>query len=130
MAHPHQLIFDPAEKYAFGCDLGNDKVYQFSFDQGKLVPHPTTPTIDQKPGSGPRHIAFHPNLKNAYLVHELDNTLTIFDYESGSLTEKRVISTLPRGSDPKSTYPAEVYVTKVCTTLCAYHIGWKVSVHV
>ena len=38
---------------------------------------------NSKLGSGPRHLAFHPSGKYAYLVTELSNTITVLSYENG-----------------------------------------------
>jgi 6-phosphogluconolactonase len=47
--------------------------------------------------SGPRHIAFHPNGAYAYVVNELDSTVTTYRYASanGALTPLQIVSTLP-----------------------------------
>ena len=51
-----------------------------------------------KPGSGPRHIALHPNGRWAYVISELANTVTAFDWDGdkGSFHELQTISTLPK----------------------------------
>ena len=56
-------------------------------------------------------MAFHPNQKNAYVINELDSTVTVFDYDgaSGSLRPIQTLSTLPQGFDGNST-TAEVLV--------------------
>jgi 6-phosphogluconolactonase len=115
MAHPHQFVFDLSNKHAFVSDLGNDLVYQFVWDgvAGIVKPNPVKAQLPQKPGSGPRHLTFHPSQKFAYLVHELDNSLTIFDYnaETGVLTQKDIINTVPKDADAKHTYVAEIFTS-------------------
>jgi 6-phosphogluconolactonase (cycloisomerase 2 family) len=48
-------------------------------------------------GAGPRHVVFHPNEDVAYVVNELDSTITAyrFDPERGNLTPLQVLSSLP-----------------------------------
>ena len=68
-------------------------------------------TWKAKPGAGPRHLAFHPEGRWLYSINELDATLTVlaFDNQSGILTEKQTIGTLPVDfTDPNTT--AEVVV--------------------
>ena len=62
-------------------------------------------------GSGPRHFAFHPSGKFAYVINELASTLVAFSYdaETGKLTTLQSLSTLPDGYDMPS-YTAEVVV--------------------
>jgi 6-phosphogluconolactonase len=64
--HAHNVVLDPANRFAFVSDLGIDKVMIYRFDAatGKLQPH-TTPAAGMKPGAGPRHFTFHPQGKYA-----------------------------------------------------------------
>jgi 6-phosphogluconolactonase len=110
--HGHCLVAGPDDQFAYGCDLGLDKVAIFKFDvtQGKLVLNePAFAAV--KPGAGPRHIAFHPNGKWAFVINEMGSSLTAFscDASSGGLTEIQTISTLPDGFSGQST-GAEVAV--------------------
>lgn len=97
--HAHCVTMSPDNKFAFVCDLGIDKVMIFKFDaeHGKLTAN--EPAFAQtKPGAGPRHLVFHPNGKFAYLIHELDSTITAFAYDAqtGVLKELQTLSSLPR----------------------------------
>jgi len=110
--HAHSINLDAANRFAFAADLGLDKVLVYRFDPttGTLTPH-DPPSVSLAPGSGPRHFAFHPSGRFAYLISELANTLTGFWYDSdnGTLSKMQTISTLP--SDFKGTsYTAEVVV--------------------
>ncbi len=97
--HAHCLVAGPGDRFAFACDLGLDKVMIFKFDsnQGTLVPN-EPPFAAVKPGSGPRHIAFHPNGRWAYVINEMASTLTVFgcDASRGALQEIQTESTLPK----------------------------------
>lgn len=97
--HAHCVTFDPAGRYVFICDLGLDRVMAYQLDAtGKLTPAPQ-PYASIAPGSGPRHLAFAPNGKFAYVLNELAATVTVFAYDAdrGSFAEKQTLSTLPAG---------------------------------
>jgi 6-phosphogluconolactonase len=98
--HAHSVNLDSANRYAFVADLGLDKVliYRFDANKGTLTPN-ESPSVSLKPGAGPRHFAFHPNGSHAYVINELDSTVTVFDYDDagGILKEKQTVSTLPEG---------------------------------
>jgi 6-phosphogluconolactonase len=94
--HAHCIMPDAAGRFAFAPDLGIDKVMIYRVDEknGKLVPNGFAAT---KAGAGPRHFDFHPSGKFAYVINELDSTLTAFAYDNakGALAESQTISTLP-----------------------------------
>lgn len=98
-AHAHSINLDEKNKYAIACDLGVDKVFIYEFDaqNGKLKRNPNQNFYQTKPGAGPRHFAFHPNSKFAFVINELDMTISslAFDAEKGTLKEIQTVSTLP-----------------------------------
>jgi 6-phosphogluconolactonase len=98
--HAHSINLDPASRFAFVCDLGLDKVFSYRFDSaaGKLTPN-DPPAVDLPPGSGPRHMAFHPSARFAYVINEMASTITAFwyDAETGVLSRAQTLSTLPAG---------------------------------
>jgi len=63
-----------------------------------MISKPLTPAeqefVPVKPGSGPRHLTFHPNSKFAYLIQEMAGMITVFDYKDGKLKEKQAITML------------------------------------
>ncbi|MDP6545470.1 MAG: lactonase family protein [Phycisphaerae bacterium] len=110
--HAHSINLDPANRFAVAADLGADKVFVYQFDSknGTLKPH-APPAVKLAPGAGPRHFAFHPNGQFAYVINELDSTVTAFafDAKKGTLAKLSTVSTLP--SDFKgSNTTAEVQV--------------------
>jgi 6-phosphogluconolactonase len=110
--HAHCIVTDPADKFAFVCDLGMDKVMSFKFDfaNGSLrANEPAYATT--KPGTGPRHIAFHPNGRWAYVSDEMGSALTAYSYDAtaGALREIQSESTLPKDFTGQNT-DAEVAV--------------------
>jgi 6-phosphogluconolactonase len=110
--HAHCVTLDPAGKFVFVCDLGLDKVmiYRYDDQRGTLAPH-DPPFATLAPGAGPRHMAFRPDGKFAYVINELNSTLTAFSYDAdtGVLAEVQTVSTLPADFDGDST-TAEVEV--------------------
>jgi 6-phosphogluconolactonase len=111
--HAHCIVVSPDNKYAFVADLGTDQILCYRLDPAtaKLTPN-QPPFAKAPPGAGPRHLTFHPGGKRAYVINELLNSVTVFDYDAGSgtLTERQTISTLP--DDFKGTsYCADLKVT-------------------
>ncbi|MGH9160234.1 MAG: lactonase family protein [Vicinamibacteraceae bacterium] len=96
----HSINLDPANRFAYAADLGLDKVliYRFDPEAGSLVAN-DPPFAAVKPGAGPRHFAFHPSGRFAYVINEINVTLTAFaaNPETGVLTELQTVSTLPSG---------------------------------
>lgn len=111
--HGHSINLDAANKFAFVADLGLDKVmiYKFDIKSGKLEPN-QPPSVSVEPGAGPRHFAFHPSGKFAYVINEMHCTVTAFTYDAakGVLTPIQTITTLPNGFDGKDYSTAEVQV--------------------
>jgi 6-phosphogluconolactonase len=81
--HGHSINLDAANRFAFAADLGLDQVLVYRFDPatGKLTPN-DPPFATVAPGSGPRHFAFHPNGKFAYVINEMLLTATAFAYDA------------------------------------------------
>ncbi len=103
--HAHSINLDAANRYAFVADLGLDQVLVYKFDgaAGKLTPN-DPPFAKLAAANGPRHFAFHPSGKFAYVINEIASTMTAFRYDAatGKLTEEQTLSTLPAGSDAKN----------------------------
>jgi 6-phosphogluconolactonase len=111
--HAHCIVVSPDNKYAFAADLGIDQILCYQLDPATAKLTPNKPPFSKAPaGAGPRHLTFHPNGKRVYVINELLNSVTMFDYdaESGRLAEKQTISTLP--DDFKGTsHCADVKIT-------------------
>jgi 6-phosphogluconolactonase len=110
--HAHFISWGPENRLVFTCDLGLDKVliYRLGEAGGSLTPN-DPPAFALKPGSGPRHMAFHPDGRMAFILNELSSTLTVCAYDrgSGELKEVQTLSTLPEGFSGANTC-AEVAV--------------------
>ena len=97
-AYAHSIIIDPTNRFALVADLGLDKLFVYRFDEtnGSLQPN-DPPFATVRPGSGPRHVKFHPNGRWVYLINEMGCTVTAFNWDSahGALKEFQTVSTLP-----------------------------------
>lgn len=93
-AHVHFTDFTPDGKFIVAVDLGIDQIKTYKLENHQLVEEHT---LAVKPGSGPRHIAFHPNGKYAYVMTELSNEVIVLDYnqEDGSFSIKQYIKAIP-----------------------------------
>jgi 6-phosphogluconolactonase len=98
--YAHSVIVDPSNRFALNADLGLDKLYVYRFNDknGSLTPN-DPPFATVTPGSGPRHVKFHPNGHWVYLINEMAGTVTGFNWDAakGSLTEFQTVSALPPG---------------------------------
>lgn len=94
----HCIVTDPANAFAFAVDLGTDQVvgYRLSPAQDQLTPL-AEPAFVARPGAGPRHLVFHPNGRWAYLINELNSTVTALAYDAtaGRFRELQTVSALP-----------------------------------
>ena len=97
--HAHSIDLSPDNHYALVDDLGLDELLVYHFDSAKGSLTPNDPKFAKlKDGAGPRHFAFHPNGKFAYVISELQSTVTVFTYDAakGVLQSLQTISTLPK----------------------------------
>lgn len=92
--HLHFAGYTPDENYVVVVDLGSDTITTYQPDAGTLQ---KVSVLDVKPGSGPRHIAFHPNAPYAYVMTELSNEVIVLKYDDkqGTFEEVQYISTIP-----------------------------------
>ena len=114
-AHAHSIILDRNNRFAFAADLGIDKLMIYAFDAktGKLKPNENQPFYQTKAGAGPRHFSFHPNGKLAFLINELDLTMTSLAYDEkiGTLKEIQIVPTLPAGVSNVGATCADIHVS-------------------
>ena len=96
--HVHCTAVSPDHKFLFAVDLGTDKINSYRIQPGNfpniLTEHQPAFT-KVAPGSGPRHITFHPNGKIAYVVFELTGEVAVFDYRKGTLSHLQTATMLP-----------------------------------
>jgi len=110
--HAHEVVFDPSNRYLLEADLGLDKILVYRFDaaSGKVTPN-DPPSVSLVPGSGPRHLAFHPNGKFVFTINEMASTITTLTWDGakGALAMQGSQSTLPEGFKGNSS-TAEIQV--------------------
>lgn len=96
--HAHSTVFTADMRFLITADLGIDRMITYAFDErtGSLTRHGETST---KPGAGPRHLKFHPEGEHVFVVNELDNSISIYEFDrvEGSLTWNQTLSTVPEG---------------------------------
>lgn len=95
--HAHWTGFSPDERFAFVPDLGMDKVVIYKVDTAKSTVEPHGFGV-VPPGGGPRHMKFHTNGKWAYVLNELDLSITRFHYDAkaGTMAAKETVLTVPK----------------------------------
>jgi 6-phosphogluconolactonase len=95
--HAHCILSDPRNRFAITVDLGLDKlmIYEMDLERGKLRKHGE---VKVQAGAGPRHLTFHPNGQYAYLINELNATLTGYRYhtDAGTFEELQTVAALPQ----------------------------------
>lgn len=109
--HVHQTVFCRNEKYLLVNDLGTDKVHVYLYN-----PHSDSAILTAvdslkiKSGSGPRHVTVNSSGNIAYLLHELDGTVTVLSInENGKLSvlqEQSVVLT-----DSTETGCADIHIS-------------------
>lgn len=111
--HVHSVNLDASNRVAVVADLGIDKLMIYAFDAatGKLTPA-EEPAVRAASGAGPRHFAFHPNGKQAFVINEMASTLTSLRYDPKKVVfqEATTVSTLPDGKPVPGSTTAEVRV--------------------
>ena len=112
--HAHSINVSPDNRFAFAADLGLDKVLIYKLDPVKGTLTANDPAFGKTPaGGGPRHFAFHPSGRFAFVCNEMKSSVTAFAYDAdkGSLTEIQTITTLPDNlQDLKGNSTAEIQV--------------------
>ncbi|MEK7477318.1 MAG: lactonase family protein [Candidatus Coatesbacteria bacterium] len=114
--HAHSATFDPSGNRFYVMDLGTDLVRGFALDRAAKTARPLDPRSTAiEPGSGPRHMTFHPSGRWAYLINEMGNTVTAFEWErvSGKLEPFQTVTTLPAGrpATAKPSWTADIHVS-------------------
>jgi 6-phosphogluconolactonase len=111
--HAHCIIVDSSNRHALAADLGIDKVliYRFDATTGKLkAGRQGWAQLD--PGAGPRHLTIHPGGRYAYVINELNSTMSVFRYNgiNGALRPIETVATLPEDFSGTS-YCADLHVS-------------------
>ena len=87
-SHLHTVVFSPDETRLLATDLGKDRIYSFEVKpntKDSFLVLPPESVTQLEPGSGPRHLAFHPNGKYLYCINELSGKVAVFAYRDNKL---------------------------------------------
>ncbi len=96
--HPHGVYISTDNRFLFVPDLGLDKIMSYRFDAAKGTISANEPdSVKVAPGSGPRHLAFHPNNKFVYAMNEYTSSITAYTFDAGkgTLTQFQAHPALP-----------------------------------
>jgi 6-phosphogluconolactonase len=109
-AHLHCATLSPDNRFVLACNLGEDAIEIFPIHPKAASPIDAPTRVAARVGSGPRHLAFHPNGLWLYCIHELDCTIDLYDWNVSNglpapiLRKDSVVSTLAKPTDlPGST---------------------------
>jgi 6-phosphogluconolactonase (cycloisomerase 2 family) len=96
-ARPHHIPFDRAGRFLIVPDKGLDKIFTFKLDAERAKLILQDEAVKTRETAGPRHVDFHPVRPFAYVINELDSTVTTYRYdtEHGSLKPLQILSALP-----------------------------------
>ncbi len=123
--HAHEVVFSPDNRFLLQSDLGLDKIFVYRFDAAKGTLTPNDPAFAEvPPGSGVRHMAFHPNGRVLYAIEEMGSNITAFHYDpaKGVLHAFQNISTLPENFKGQNS-GAEIAVNRKGTVVYASNRG-------
>lgn len=95
--HVHSITVSPSNQDIFVADLGTDSLKHYTFDASTGVTRLGQGSVQLTPGSGPRHVRFHPSGKWLYVVQELTGQVSVFQYTAGKLQRVQETSSLPNG---------------------------------
>jgi 6-phosphogluconolactonase len=123
--HAHGVYFHPKNGRAYVADLGTDDIFIYKFDAEKGLLTPNKPKSARvTAGEGPRHLAFHPNGRFAYVNTEMGMNVVAFSVErNGGLKQIQSLPTLPAGADAKGASTAEIFVRPDGKTLYVSNRG-------
>jgi 6-phosphogluconolactonase len=123
--HPYSVLFSPDNRFLLSADLGLDKIFVYRFDAatGAISSNGPAP-VPVAPGSGPRHLAFHPNGQTLFVINEMASNVAVFHYDpaTGALDPFQIASTLP-DNFLGTNVAAELAVNPIGTILYASNRG-------
>ena len=123
--YAHCVVVDPTNQWLLSADLGTDQIIVYRIDRAnKSLVMDKNLIVAMPPGSGPRHLVFHPTRAIYFVVNELNSTVIelAFDSASGVSTIQQTASTLPTDFDGEN-YPAEILIHPDGRTLYASNRG-------
>ncbi len=116
----HSVALSPDGRFLLVADLGADRLFVYPFDRATRRLDLAVAAVPLPAGTGPRHLAFHPNGQLLFLVSELAGTVTPFRWEAGS----HALTPLPA----VSAYPADYTGTRSAAELALSQDGSRLYV--
>jgi 6-phosphogluconolactonase len=95
-SHVHAAVFSPDGDQLFFPDLGADKIRRYQFVTNRATPLQEMQPVKIFPGSGPRHLTFHPNGSFAYCIEEMGGAVSVYQFKNGQLDSLQRIATHPK----------------------------------
>jgi 6-phosphogluconolactonase len=108
--HPHSATISPDNRFLLVCDLGTDHIAVFAIDPETARLTQTQLFTNTRPGSGPRHIAFHPNGRWVYGINEIDSTINQYLWTAtrfSEIPEGLLINTINMAKTIAPNFPSE-----------------------
>jgi 6-phosphogluconolactonase len=96
--HPHAVVLDSRNRFALVPDKGLDQILTYRIDPSAATLAPNDPPyLAVQGGTAPRHLAFHPSERFAFVTNEVGSTVTsfAFDSETGALREIHTVPSVP-----------------------------------
>jgi len=111
-SHIHSVVFSPDNQSLFATDLGLDKIYRFDVEKNFLLDLNLENATSLPKGSGPRHLAFHPNKKFLYCINEISGTVSVFEYKKKKKGPLKAIQTIASDTtDANRKGSADIHLT-------------------
>jgi 6-phosphogluconolactonase len=115
-AHAHSAWFYGDEDAVVSVDLGTNELWFSEIDKATNTLKAQDPArLFIKEGAGPRHLTFHPNGQWAYVINELNSTVSLIsvaDPENNREWEQiAAYSTLPEGYSEDS-FCADIHISQ------------------
>ncbi|RRN76828.1 lactonase family protein, partial [Pseudoxanthomonas sp. SGD-10] len=91
--HAHSIISSPDGSHVYAADLGADKIFAYAYSPLSKTPleEAKQAFIKTKPGSGPRHFIFNRSGNYAYVIGELDASITVYRYNNNELKDIQTV---------------------------------------
>ena len=122
--HIHCILTDPTNCFAYAVDLGTDQIVSYNFnsiDGGIIKIHDGVTSLP--PGSGPRHLYFHPRQSWVYLITELSNKIHCYKIDEGSILIETHQSSTIHESQKSESFSADITIDPLGLFLYASNRG-------
>ncbi len=115
--HLHSATVSPDNRFVLACDLADDGILVIPIHPDGREPLGEAVRVAARPGSGPRHVAFHPTGRLFYCIHELDCTVDAYTWNGTAADTKLVADsvvrlTAPSGDPAKPNTGAELTLSR------------------